>query len=106
MSAKTRRLVYDRDAGCVRCGTTQGLTVHHRLPRGRGGPDSPDNLLSACGSGTTGCHGWIESHRAEAYISGWLVRTGFAPSHVGVRYTDGVWWLGADGSRLRVGEAA
>lgn len=29
--------------------------------------------LSLCGSGTTGCHGWVESHREEAARLGYLL---------------------------------
>jgi len=35
--------------------------------------DLPSNGIIACGSGTTGCHGWIESHRADARDLGYLV---------------------------------
>lgn len=37
-------------------------------------------LLHVCGSGTTGCHGYIESHRGEAYDKRWLLRQGADPS--------------------------
>lgn len=33
----------------------------------------PANLLLLCGSGTTGCHGWIEAHRGDSLDLGWLV---------------------------------
>lgn len=33
--------------------------VHHRRNRSQGGTWCPDNLLHLCGSGTTGCHGWV-----------------------------------------------
>jgi hypothetical protein len=36
-------------------------------------------LLNVCGSGTTGCHGYIESHRDEAYANGWLLRSQSGP---------------------------
>lgn len=77
--------VWVRDKGCcVRCSTelvgARGLSwsVHHRRPRGSGGTklkwvNLPANLILLCGSGTTGCHGWVESHRAFARASGWLV---------------------------------
>ena len=44
-----------------------------------GGTDRPElnlpsNLLSLCGSGTTGCHGDIESNRTLAYEKGWIVK--------------------------------
>lgn len=53
-------------------------SVHHRRPRGSGGTsvpwiNFPSNLILLCGSGTTGCHGWVESHRDEARALGFLV---------------------------------
>lgn len=35
--------------------------------------NDPTNLVLLCGSGTTGCHGEIESHRERAIEHGWLV---------------------------------
>lgn len=69
---------------CRRCGIaiTGFGSLHHRLPRGMGGSKSPtgkaradraSNLVLLCGSGTTGCHGWVERHRRQAYETGWLV---------------------------------
>lgn len=31
------------------------------------------NGLLLCGTGTTGCHGWVESNRSEARAQGFLV---------------------------------
>ena len=74
----TRELVRWRDRDqCRRCGATT-WQIHHRRPRGMGGTrdpltNGPANLVLLCGSGVTGCHGWVESHRAEARADGWLV---------------------------------
>jgi hypothetical protein len=72
------------------------MQVHHRLPRrlgGRGpkGPDvnSPANLCVLCPS----CHEHVESHREEAYTTGYLVREGQDPAKVPVLFASGVWWL-------------
>lgn len=54
-------------------------SVHHREPKGMGGAArSPylglaSNGLLLCGSGTTGCHGWVEAHRDDALALGLLV---------------------------------
>jgi len=32
------------------------------------------NLLAVCGTGISGCHGYIENNREESYEKGWLVR--------------------------------
>lgn len=46
--------------------------------------NSPANLLLLCGTGTTGCHGWIESNRTKALERGWLVLQGQDPATVRV----------------------
>ena len=73
---EAREAVQKRSHGmCERCGGF-GSNIHHRRPRGMGGtstPEDPTNLVMLCGSGTTGCHGWVESYRAKAWEQGWLV---------------------------------
>lgn len=75
---QTREQVYARDHRlCRRCGK-QGDSIQHRIPRGMGGSKDPrinslSNLVMLCGDGTRGCHGYVESHRDEAYSTGWLV---------------------------------
>lgn len=44
----------------------------------------PSNLLFLCGSGTQGCHGWVESNRTQAYEDGLLVYRGDDPSEIPV----------------------
>ena len=77
---------------CERCGTANATrwSIHHRKPRGMGGTkdpaiNSPANLLLLCGSGTEGCHGWVESNRAQAYETGLLVYRADDPVRVPVR---------------------
>ena len=58
----------------------QHWSLHHRRSRGMGGTSNPAinlpaNLLAACGSGTTGCHGFVESNRLWALDLGLLIRT-------------------------------
>ncbi len=85
-SKVTVALVLERDQdACARCGAgihgDRGWdwSIHHRCARGMGGSRSvvwmnrAANLVTLCGSGTTGCHGWVENHRALAYEQGWLV---------------------------------
>lgn len=82
----TVNLIVVRDQGkCARCGAHvahlergRAWSIHHRRPRGKGGTSiawvsAAANGLVLCGSGTTGCHGWVESHRAEAIMAGFLV---------------------------------
>lgn len=77
-SPETCRLVDERDQErCVRCGRSLHVTHgsrHHRQLR-RHGDHSPANLILLCGSGTTGCHGWVHAHPALAYEMGWMLRS-------------------------------
>lgn len=102
---ETVMTVLDRDGyRCVRCGVPiQGergrdWSMQHRRPRGMGGTDrgdanSPANLVALCGSGTTGCHGHVESRRAEAYVHGWLVSLHVDPANVPVLVDHGSRWV-------------
>lgn len=52
---------------CMYLGVRQeyASTLHHVVPRDRGGDDVADNMVSACGHGTVGHHGGIEAHDTE-----------------------------------------
>lgn len=77
----TRELVYRRDyRSCARCGRfILGYgSIQHRKARGMGGTsdprvNDPRNLILLCGSGTTGCHGWVESHPDQARTEGFRI---------------------------------
>lgn len=85
-----RDAVLARDGGrCARCGidvTTGavGYNDHHRQGRGMGGrkggaraaANLPARRLTLCGSGTTGCHGWVTEHPDAAERAGLVVRRG------------------------------
>lgn len=80
-----RRIVRERSGGLcelaipgVCLGRAAG--VHHRVKRGQGGRWNPSNLLDACGSGTTGCHGWAESHPTDAQALGISLLSGDEPA--------------------------
>lgn len=67
-----------------------------------GWESSPANLVVLCGSGTTGCHGWVESHRAEAYDAGLLVRRGLrTPAEVPLDWHGETVWLDIAGGVVR-----
>lgn len=81
-SDAVRLIVIEREGHqckrCLRYVPAGEGSIHHRRPRQMGGTrwpgiNLPSNLAWICGSGTTGCHGYIESHRDEAYRMGWLV---------------------------------
>jgi len=94
VSKGTREQVLNRaNHRCEKCGillvTAQFYSLHHRTPRGMGGTRNArlnlaSNLVAICGSGTTGCHGWIESNRSVAEDSGWLVSRYQEPAEVAV----------------------
>lgn len=76
-------LIGDRDyRRCVRCGVIGAHNRHHRLLRSQGGRDLGSNLISLCGSGTTGCHGWVHANPEQAQRGGWVVRSDMDPHHV------------------------
>lgn len=73
-------ITHERDGGwCVAqvpgtCrASRQAETVHHRV-HGNRSDMRPQVLLSVCGDGTQGCHGWIERHPRVAADRGWTVR--------------------------------
>lgn len=80
---ETRAAIRERDRGCraasfglnTPCGehwtNPHGFDVHHMLPRGRGGKNTPENLITLCPRH----HRWVESHRDEAYELGLMVRS-------------------------------
>lgn len=69
-----------------------------------GGSKSPEtngaaNLLVLCGSGTTGCHGIVESNREDAMQSGLILRQSQTPSEVAVLINGGWFMLDNDGNK-------
>lgn len=94
-----RAAVWDRDGGaCAWCGTpiTGEHSLQHRRARGMGGTkradtNSPANLVLTCGSATTGCHGWIESHPREAERREFRLRQLADPADVPLLYRGARW---------------
>lgn len=102
ISPQVREMVAHRASyQCERCyRPVPGIaaSVHHRRPRQMGGTKRPDanepgNLLLLCGSGVTGCHGWVESNRSEARSLGLLLHSGDVPAHHPYCDAAGHWWL-------------
>lgn len=101
---------------CARCGaggeSGWPLTTQHRVARGMGGSreawiNQPANLITLCGSGTTGCHGWVEANPAKARELGLSVsRFGEAPAVVPVKTWRGWLYLNDDGTTTAAPEPA
>ena len=73
---RARAAVKERDQDvCVRCGGP-GNNWDHRKNRSQGGRWSASNGQILCGSGTTGCHGFVTQNPDYAYFEGFAV-----PSH-------------------------
>lgn len=118
-STKTVRLIRDRDNwACVHCGCDaiyaakfRGLTTQHRKARGMGGTtdpaiNSPSNLITLCGSGTTGCHGWVEDNPTQAHQLGLAVWSHEDPLQVPVHTRQGWRLLDNDGLAVPTGPPA
>lgn len=83
---RVRAAVYERDGhSCQRCGQFIGecgeysiRSIQHRIKRSQGGTNHYGNLVTMCGNGTLGCHGWVEANPKAAQATGFAV-----PSWVG-----------------------
>jgi 5-methylcytosine-specific restriction enzyme A len=70
-----RAIIHERSGGmCERCGEARGTEIHHRRPRGMGGStkestNTASNGVLLCSP----CHAWVESHRTDALLEGFLV---------------------------------
>jgi hypothetical protein len=89
-----RGLVFARAGGrCERCGAGFNLSYHHRLKRSQGGDWVPQNIVLVCGSGTTGCHGWIEHNPDRAGRDGWHVRPWEDPEDIPIKLHRSEWYV-------------
>ena len=76
-----RDACFERAKGhCEVCGCRlpeKGWNLHHRTNRGAGGTKRQVTCadgLAVCGSGTTGCHGYISGHFVWSEDRGYVVR--------------------------------
>lgn len=88
----TVEAVLERDNwSCVVCGgglwgdRGEAWSIGHRRPRRAGGDPRPStnqtaNLITLHGSGTTGCHGLLESMRTQSEGLGWLLHANQVPA--------------------------
>ena len=53
ITKEKRKEIYRRDGyRCALCDSTQYIQIHHAVPRGEGGTNSPHNLITLCAD----CH--------------------------------------------------
>jgi hypothetical protein len=82
---KARELLYQRSSHvCELCSSRRGTNAHHRKPRSLGGLWTPSNLLHLCGSGSTGCHGYVTTNPQIAREQGWSVPSWADPARTPV----------------------
>lgn len=61
ISKETKIKVWERDKGCVFCGTTQAFPNMHYIPRSKGGLGIEENILTGC----MDCHRKFDFGTAE-----------------------------------------
>lgn len=97
---KTRQQLHERANDCCElCGEPNATNAHHRMNRSVGGRHELSNLLLVCGSGTSGCHGWITEHPAWAHRNGYTVKSYETPALKRVHLPGG-WALLSDAGDL------
>lgn len=87
---------------CERCGVSctgyrgTDWSIQHRKARGMGGTTrevSTSDGVVLCGSATTGCHGWVESHPTESAVDGWRLGQWGDPADVPIKHYVYGWCL-------------
>lgn len=82
---RVRDQLHERAQGCCeRCGVWGATNAHHRLNQSQGGTHVLSGLGLLCGSGCTGCHGWVTEHPEKAKDEGWTVSGNGVPGDVPV----------------------
>lgn len=62
--AAIREYVFDREWGVCRCCSFRGADSMHEIrPKSLRGKVSRTNSIAVCGSGTTGCHGFLQTRK-------------------------------------------
>lgn len=86
-------IVGEKDGPCRCCGGKRE-SFHHLVPRSQRGDDVAANVVSLCGSGTTGCHGILTQRLAGWQVVAAAIRHSLTPLEE--RYVvakKGRWWL-------------
>ena len=100
---KVREALKERAGDCCEICNAPANNAHHRKNRSQGGQDVLSNLLLLCGSGTTGCHGWVTNHPRTSMERGWSVPSWRDPAETPVTvYCTRLVLLSDDGSVVGV----
>lgn len=95
---KVRAALHERAGSMCELCSKPANNAHHRRNLSQGGRNVLSNLLLLCGSGTTGCHGWITEHPEMSYRNGWSIQgTTAQPHEAPVRYRGELVFLTDDG---------
>ncbi len=71
----TRKVILERDGyKCVICGVSEGLHVHHLIPRHLGGTDEPANLITLCAACHASRHTNLQVSLSRRFIERWALR--------------------------------
>jgi hypothetical protein len=63
----------------------------------------PANLIVLCGTGTSGCHGWVEANRSEARKLGLLIQKVESAEEIPFQDKSQVWWrIDNNGQKTRL----
>lgn len=66
LTNEQRREIYRRDGfRCALCDNGQTNQIHHYIPRGQGGSNSPHNLITLCYV----CHGQVHGYLLEGDLT-------------------------------------
>jgi hypothetical protein len=98
---RARKLVkargeFDNVRVCELCFANRATNYQHRKNKAQCSTAemwTPVNGLDVCGSGTTGCHGWIHSNPTKARELGWMVGREEDPAEVPVLLCQYGWVL-------------
>ena len=65
LTNQERKAIYRRDGyRCALCDSTRFLQIHHVVPRGQGGTNSPHNLITLCSD----CHALAHGTQLRDYV--------------------------------------
>lgn len=89
LTNETRKSIYRRDGyRCALCDSTRFLQIHHVVPRGQGGTNSPHNLITLCSDCHALAHGtnlrdWVDvdqetiEHACVEYLADYYAGEGY-----------------------------